>query len=258
MSKLELKRPLVVFDLETTGLNVAQSHIIEIGYIKMLPDGTQQSGCLRVNPGVPIPEESTAIHGITNTDVAECPSLKELSEQLVEVFAGADLAGFNSDHFDVPMLVEECLRNEIPIDFSEAKCIDVQNIFHKMEPRTLAAALLFYCGEPLENAHSAEADTAATLKVLEAQLVRYADSLSPDVEAIAAFSSRNKNVDFAGRMVYNEQGEEVFNFGKYRGLRVLDVLEKDPGYYGWVMQGNFTLNTKQMLTKIRLRMLSTV
>lgn len=258
MGTLQLQRPLVVFDLETTGLNVAQSHIIEIGYIKLLPDGTKLSGLWRINPGTPIPAESTAIHGITDKDVADCPTFKQLSKELVSVFADADLAGFNSDHFDIPMLVEECLRNDIPIDFSDVRCIDVQNIFHKMEPRTLGAALQFYCNEILEDAHSAMADTTATLKVLEAQLLRYTDTLQPDVDAISAFSMRHKNVDFAGRMVYNEHNEEVFNFGKYRGQRVVDVLKSDPGYYGWVMQGNFTLNTKQMLTRIRLRTLNTL
>lgn len=256
LTKLKLQRPLVVFDLETTGINVVQARIIEIGYVKMMPDGTQYSGNLRVNPGIPIPPETTAIHGITDADVANCPKLKEISEELVDIFLGADLAGFNSDYFDVPLFVEECLRNEIPIDFSSVKCIDVQNIFHKMEPRTLAAALKFYCDETHENAHNAEADSIATLKVLQAQLVRYAEQVMPTVEALSAFSARHRYVDFAGRMVYNEQGEEVFNFGKYRGQRVVDVLKKDLGYYSWVMQGEFTLNTKQMLTKIRLRTLT--
>ncbi len=255
--KLKLNRPLVVFDIEATGINLTRDRIVEIAYIKLFPDGMKQSNTLRVNPGISIPSEATAIHGISDEDVEHCPTLKGFEEELLAVFSEADLCGFNSDHFDIPMLVEECIRHEIPLDLSKAKSIDVQNIFHKMEQRTLSAALQFYCDESLDNAHSAGADTEATLKVLEAQLERYEETLSNDVKDLSAFSRRNNNVDYAGRMVYNNDGVEIFNFGKYRGQIVSEVLKKDPAFYTWMMQGDFTQQTKQMLTKIRLRELNT-
>ena len=206
----------------------------------------------RVNPQMPIPEQATAIHGITDDDVKDCPTFKELAKSLAAQIEGCDLAGFNSNRFDIPLLAEEFLRAEVDIDLTKRKFIDVQTIFHKMEQRNLIAAYKFYCGKELTDAHSAESDTRATYEVLMSQLDRYTE-LENDVDALSAFSSFNNNVDFAGRMIYNENGEEVINFGKYKGQLVTDVLKKDIGYYGWIMQGDFPLNTKQKLTEIRLK-----
>ena len=202
-----------------------------------------------------IPEGSSAIHGIYDEDVVDCPTFKEVAKTIANDIEGCDLAGFNSNRFDVPVLAEEFLRAGVDIDISRRKFVDVQVIFHKMEQRTLSAAYKFYCEKNLEDAHSAEADTRATYEVLKAQLDRYED-LENDIAALADFSSFNKNVDFAGRMVYDDNGVEVFNFGKYKGQSVAEVLKKDSGYYGWIMGNDFTLNTKAMLTKIRLRELS--
>jgi DNA polymerase-3 subunit epsilon len=251
--QLNLINPLVIFDLETTGINICKDRIVEISYLKVMPDGKENSKTRRINPQMPIPPKSTEIHGITDDDVKDCPIFKEVAKSLASIIKGCDLAGYNSNRFDIPMLAEEFLRAGVDIDFSKHKLIDVQTIFHKMEQRTLAAAYRFYCGKDLLNAHSAESDTRATYEVLMAQLDRYPD-LENNVNALSVFSSFTNNVDFAGRMIYDENGEETINFGKYKGQKVRDVLKKDPGYYSWIMQGDFALNTKQKLTKIRLEM----
>jgi len=249
--RLALDRPLIVFDLETTGLNIIHDRIVELSYIKVEPNGNRQSATLRINPGFPIPAEATAVHGITDQDVADCPKFSEVAPQLAEVFKNCDFAGFNSNHFDIPLLAEEMLRAGVEFDLSNTHCIDVQNIFHKMERRTLIAAYKFYCGKDLTDAHSASADTNATYEVLLAQLERYGDALQNDVKWLADFTRINRNADLTGRMVYNSNDEIVFNFGKYKGQRVADVLASDPGYYGWIMHGDFAQSTKDLLTKIR-------
>lgn len=251
--KLNLKNPLVFFDLETTGTNINSDRIIEICYLKIYPNGNEESKTLRINPEMHIPEASTAIHGIHDEDVANCPRFKEVAANIAKDIEGCDLGGFNSNRFDIPVLAEEFLRASIDIDLSRRKFVDVQVIYHKLEQRTLSAAYKFYCNKNLEDAHTAEADTRATYEVLKAQLDRYPDILQNDIAFLADYSSYNRNVDFAGRMVYDDNGVEVFNFGKYKGMPVADVLRKDPGYYSWILQGDFTLNTKQMLTKIRIR-----
>lgn len=253
--KLNLKNPIVFFDLETTGTNINSDRIVEISYIKVHPNGNEESKTLRINPEMPIPEESSKIHGIYDEDIVDCPTFKEVAKSIAKDIEGADLAGFNSIRFDIPVLAEEFLRADVDIDLSRRKFVDVQVIFHKMEQRTLEAAYLFYCGKTLEDAHSAEADTRATYEVLKAQLERY-PNLENDVDFLADFSTHNRNVDFAGRMIYDENDIEVFNFGKYKGVSVEEVLEKDPGYFNWILNSDFTLNTKAMLTKIRLRALT--
>jgi len=250
--QLNLRNPLVFFDLETTGINIVKDRIIEISFVKVYPNGKEESRTYRVNPGIPIPAESTAIHGITDEDIKDAPSFKEIARTLASQIEGCDLAGFNSNRFDIPLLAEEFIRADVDIDMTKRKFIDVQTIFHKMEQRTLSAAYKFYCEKDLENAHTAEADTFATYEVLKAQLDRY-PQLENDIHFLSKFSSYGNNVDFAGRMVYNEKGEEVINFGKYKGRLVSEVLESDPGYYGWIMGGDFPLNTKKMFTEIKLR-----
>ena len=251
--KLNLKNPLVFFDLETTGTNINSDRIVEICYLKVYPNGNEESKTLRINPEMHIPEASSAIHGIYDADVADCPTFKDVAKNIANDIEGCDLAGFNSNRFDIPLLAEEFLRVGVDIDMMKRKFIDVQVIFHKLEQRTLSAAYKFYCDKNLEDAHTAEADTRATYEVLKAQLDRYPDVLENDMKFLADYSSYNKNVDFAGRIVHNEQGVEVFNFGKYKGMSVAEILKKDIGYFGWLMQGDFTLNTKNVLTKIRLR-----
>ena len=251
--KLNLKNPLVFFDLETTGTNINSDRIVEICYLKVYPNGNEESKTMRINPEMHIPEASSAVHGIYDADVADCPTFKEVAKNIANDIEGCDLAGFNSNRFDIPLLAEEFLRVGVDIDMMKRKFIDVQVIFHKLEQRTLSAAYKFYCNKNLEDAHTAEADTRATYEVLKAQLDRYPDVLENDMKFLAEYSSYNKNVDFAGRIVYNEQGVEVFNFGKYKGMSVAEILKKDIGYFGWLMQGDFTLNTKNVLTKIRLR-----
>ena len=251
--KLNLKNPLVFFDLETTGTNINTDRIVEICYLKVYPNGNEESKTMRINPEMHIPEASSAIHGIYDADVADCPTFKDVAKNIANDIEGCDLAGFNSNRFDIPLLAEEFLRVGVDIDMMKRKFIDVQVIFHKLEQRTLSAAYKFYCDKNLEDAHTAEADTRATYEVLKAQLDRYPDVLENDMKFLADYSSYNKNVDFAGRIVYNEQGVEVFNFGKYKGMPVAEILKKDIGYFGWLMQGDFTLNTKNVLTKIRLR-----
>ena len=251
--KLNLKNPIVFFDLETTGVNVASDRIVEISYLKVYPNGNEMSRTLRINPEMHIPEQASEVHGIYDADVADCPTFKQVAKEIANDFEGADIAGFNSNRFDVPLLAEEFLRADVDLDMTRRKLIDVQVIFHKMEQRTLSAAMKFYCGKELEGAHSADADTRATYEVLQAQLDRY-DELQNDIVWLSEFSSHTNNVDFAGRIVRNEQGIEVFNFGKYKGMPVVDVFRRDPGYYSWMLQGDFTLNTKQVLTRIKLEM----
>ncbi|MDR1499654.1 MAG: 3'-5' exonuclease [Tannerellaceae bacterium] len=250
--QLDLKNPLIFFDLETTGVDVVKDRIVEVSLVKVYPNGKEESKTRRVNPGIPIPPGSTIIHGITDEDVKDCPVFKEIAKSLAAQIEGCDLAGFNSNRFDIPMLAEEFLRAGIDIDLNKRKFVDVQTIFHKMEQRTLAAAYKFYCGKDLANAHTAEADTMATYEVLKAQLDRYPD-LKNDINYLSKYSSYNNNVDFAGRMVYNDKMEEVINFGKYKGQLVTEVLKNDPSYYAWIMNGDFALNTKRMLTEIKLR-----
>ena len=217
--QLNLKNPLVFFDLETTGIDIVRDRIVEISYIKVYPNGKEETKTQRINPGMPIPLASTAIHGITDDDVKDCPHFKEIAKTLAAQIEGCDLAGYNSNRFDIPMLAEEFLRADVNVDLTKRKFIDVQTIFHKMEQRTLSAAYKFYCNKSLENAHTASADTMATYEVLKAQLDRYPE-LENDVTFLSKFSSFNNNVDFAGRMVYNDKGQEVFNFGKHKGQLV--------------------------------------
>jgi DNA polymerase-3 subunit epsilon len=250
---LELTRPIVFFDLETTGTNILRDRIVEISVIKVMPDGNEVERTIRVNPCMPIPAEATAIHHITDADVASAPTFKMIAPELLQLFDDADIAGFNSNRFDVPLLTEEFLRAGISFDVSKRRFVDVQTIFHKMEQRTLVAAYKFYCGKDLDEAHSANADTRATYEVLKAQLDRY-KTLKNDVDFLADFSTQNKNVDLMGRIIRNEAGQEVFNFGKYKGQVVEDVFRRDSGYYSWMMQGEFPANTKQVITAIKLRL----
>jgi DNA polymerase-3 subunit epsilon len=249
--RLNLKNPIIFFDLETTGINVASDRIVEISYLKVDLNGNENSKTLRLNPGIPIPEKVTAIHGISNEDVKDAPTFNEVAKSLAREFEGCDLAGYNSVKFDIPLLAEEFLRSGVDIDLKRRKFIDVQVIFMKMEPRTLSAAYKFFVNKELNDAHSAEADTLATYEVLQAQLDRY-PNLENDVGKLAEFSAHTRNVDFAGRIVYNEDDVEVFNFGKHKGRPVTEVLDKDPGYYGWMMNGDFPLYTKKVLTSIKL------
>lgn len=249
--KLNLKNPIVFFDLETTGVNITSDRIVEISYLKVFPNGNEVSRTMRINPEMHIPEQASEVHGIYDDDVKDCPTFKQVAKDVAHDFEGADIAGFNSNRFDVPLLAEEFLRAGVDLDMTRRKFIDVQVIFHKMEQRTLSAAVKFYCGKELEGAHSADADTRATYEVLQAQLDRY-DELQNDIAWLSEFSSHTNNVDFAGRIVYDNKGVEVFNFGKYKGIPVVEVLRRDPGYYSWIMQGDFSLNTKQVLTRIKL------
>jgi DNA polymerase-3 subunit epsilon len=250
--KLNLKNPIVFFDLETTGINVVTDRIVEISYLKIYPNGKEESDTLLVNPTIPIPKNTTEIHGITDEDVKDKPAFSEVAKTILKIIEGCDLAGYNSNKFDIPLLAEEFLRAGIDIDLKKRKFIDVQVIFHKKEQRTLSAAYKFYCDKELTNAHSAEADTRATYNILQAQLDKYSD-LENNIEKLSAFSSHNKNVDFVGRIILDEKGIERFNFGKYKGKAVEEVLEKDPAYYGWMMKNDFPLYTKKVLTNIKLR-----
>ena len=249
--KLNLKNPIVFFDLETTGINIAADRIVEIAWLKVDLNGNETSKTLRINPEMPIPKEVTAIHGISNEDVKDSPTFNEVARSLAKEIEGCDLAGYNSVRFDIPLLAEEFLRAGVEIDLKKRKFVDVQVIFMKMEPRTLAAAYKFFAGKELTDAHSAEADTLATYEVLQAQLDRY-PNLENDIGKLAEFSAHNRNVDFAGRIVYNDEDVEVFNFGKYKGKPVREVLKTDPGYFGWMMNGDFPLYTKKVLTSIKL------
>ena len=251
--ELKLQNPLIFFDLETTGVNASKDRIVEISYIKLMPNGTEVEKTLRINPEMHIPEEATAVHGITDADVADKPRFKDIAKELARVFEGCDIAGFNSNRFDVPLLAEEFLRADVDVDFSRRRFVDVQTIFHKMEQRTLSAAYKFYCGKDLDDAHSANADTRATYEVLKAQLDKY-PSLQNDIDFLSKFSTHNRNVDLAGRIVYNDNNVEVFNFGKYKGIPVEEVLKTDSGYFGWILNGDFPQNTKKVITNIKLRM----
>lgn len=251
--KLNLSKPMVFFDLETTGINITKDRIVEISLLKVHPDGREEIKTRRINPEIAIPPESTAIHGIHDDDVKDCPTFKQVAKSLANLLEGCDMAGFNSSRFDLPMLAEEFLRAGVEFDIDKRRFIDVQIIFHRKEQRTLEAAYLFYCNKRLNNAHSAEADAVATYEVLKSQLDRYPD-LENDVEFLSKeYSSFNNNADLAGRIIYNDNGEEIFNFGKFKGRLVREVLEKEPNYYSWMMEGDFPLNTKQVLTKIRLK-----
>ncbi|PVW16362.1 3'-5' exonuclease [Marixanthomonas spongiae] len=253
--ELNLTKPICFFDLETTGTNVAKDRIVEISILKVFPNGNKESHTWRVNPEMPIPPSTTAVHGITNEMVENEPTFKELAHKVQELMKDSDLAGYNSNRFDIPLLAEELLRAEVDFDLKKAKAVDVQTIFHKKEKRTLEAAFKFYCDKDLTDAHSAEADTNATYEVLKAQLDRYED-VENDINFLSTFSAHKNYADFAGFVGYNKQGEEVFSFGKHRGKKVTDIIEKEPGYFGWLLNADFPLYTKKVLTRIKLSQLN--
>lgn len=248
MKQLTLERPLAVFDLETTGINIATDRIVEIAIVKAMPDGSTQTKVKRINPGIPIPPEVTEIHGISDEDVKDCPTFKEVANEIKQFIDNCDLAGYNSDRFDVPLLVEEFLRVGLDLDMKNRRLIDVQTIFHLMEKRTLSAAYKFYCGNELVDAHSAAADVNATFEVLKAQINHY-DELKEDVGSLSKFTTKTEFVDY-GRRIVLKKGVEVFNFGKYKGRPVREVLKKEPQYYDWIMRSDFLLDTKQKLSEI--------
>ncbi len=250
--QLQLKNPIIFLDLETTGVDVSRDRIVEISLVKVMPGGDREVKTRRVNPEMPIPAEATAIHGITDDDVKDAPPFRALARSLASYMEGCDLGGYNSNRFDIPMLVEEFLRAGVDVDFKRRKFVDVQNIFHQKERRTLEAAYKFYCDRELEGAHSAEADVMATWEVLEAQLDRYPD-LQNDVAFLADYSARDNCADYAGRVVYDDKGVEVFGFGKHKGRSVADVFRREPTYYTWMMEGDFPAYTKKVITEIRLR-----
>ncbi|MGE0092464.1 MAG: 3'-5' exonuclease [Bacteroidia bacterium] len=252
--KLNLKNPLLFFDIESTGLNVASDRIVEISALKIMPNGDQELKTRRLNPTIPISPEAQSVHGISNEEVADCPTFKEVAKSLANWMSGCDFSGYNAIRFDIPLLAEEFLRAGVDFDFRKRKIVDVQNIFHKMEQRTLSAAYKFYCNKDLENAHSAEADTIATFEILESQLDRYKETLQNDVRFLADFSTKSKALDYAGRIVLDQDDNPVINFGKHKGKKVSDVLKKDPGYYSWIMNGEFTLDTKQVLTNLKIQL----
>lgn len=249
---LNLKRPIAFLDLETTGINISSDRIVELSVLKISPNGKEEWMSTRVNPEMPIPPRSTAIHGISDNDVTGSPTFKEVAKNLANFLEGCDLAGYNAIKFDIPVLAEEFLRVNIDFNFIKRKYVDVQVIFHKKEQRTLSAAYLFYCKKELEGAHSSKVDTAATFEILKSQLDRYND-LENDIEKLAEFSSFNSNVDFAGRIILDEKGVEIFNFGKHKGKPVETVFNEEPAYYSWMMNGEFPLYTKKILTEIKLR-----
>lgn len=248
----KLSRPLLVFDLETTGTHPAKDRIIEISLIKVNPNHSRETKTWRVNPEMPIPAESIAVHGITDEDLKDAPTFKTIAPEVMAFIKGSDLAGFNSNKFDIPMLAEEMLRVGMDFDLSNIRLVDAQVIFFKKEPRNLAAAYRFYCQKELTDAHSAEADALATLEILDAQLGRYED-LPQDIAALSEFSSFGKTADLAGFIGFDEENQEIFTFGKYKGQRVQDVFQKDIGYYGWLQNADFPLYTKRVLTGIQLR-----
>ena len=264
---IHLTRPLVFFDIESTGLMVGADKIVEICMLKVLPDNSSITKTMRINPEMHIPEQVSEVHGIYDKDVADKPTFKEVAAEIRDFIAGCDLAGYNLQKFDVPLLMEEFLRINMEIDMRYVRLVDVQNIFHRMEPRNLKAAYKFYCGEELENAHSAEADTIATYKVLQAQLSKYENTIFVDenevettpiknnVAALSAFSTSDRNVDYAGHIVFDKNDVEVFNFGKYKGMSVEAIFAKEPTYYDWMMKADFPLYTKRVINTIRLRML---
>lgn len=253
--ELKLTKPIVFFDLETTGINIAKDRIVEISILKIYPNGNKESKTWLVNPEIEIPKEALAIHGITNEKVVTEPSFKELAKDISKMIEGCDLAGFNSSRFDIPLLAEEMLRAGLDFEMKNRVSVDVQVIYHKKEQRTLSAAYNYYCGKKLENAHSAEADTLATYEILKAQIEKYED-LENDVKFLHEFSSHKKRADFAGFIMFNENEEEIFTFGKYKGQKVIDILEKDKGYYSWIQNADFPLYTKKVLTAIKLRNLN--
>ncbi len=248
---LQLKKPLAFIDLETTGVNPGTDRIVEIAIVKILPDGTKSVKCKRINPGMPIPKSSSDIHGITDEMVKDVPTFKQVAQELKQMLDGCDFAGYNSNRFDIPLLMEEFLRAEVDFDMKNRKLLDVQNIFHKMEPRTLTAAYKFYCSKSLDGAHSAEVDATATYEILEAQIKHYSD-LGNNIDSILKVIGEDQVVDFARRFVM-ENGTEVFNFGKFKGRPVSEVLKAEPQYYDWMMKGDFPQHTKQKLTEIYTR-----
>ena len=265
---LNLTRPLIFFDIESTGLNIGADKIVEICMLKVMPDNSTITKTLRINPQMHIPEHISELHGIYDQDVADKPTFKEVANEIREFIKSSDLAGYNLQKFDVPLLMEEFLRIDMDVDIRGVRLIDVQNIFHRMEPRNLKAAYKFYCGETLENAHSAEADTIATYKILQAQLSKYENTvfvdendvesvpIKNDMTALSVFSTSDRNVDYAGHIVFDKNDVEVFNFGKHKGLAVETVFTREPMYYDWMMKAEFPLNTKKVINNIRLRMLS--
>lgn len=250
--QLNLTKPICFFDLETTGINITNDRIVEISILKVYPNGKEETFTQRVNPTIPIPAEVTKVHGISDADVADKPTFKEISKDVHNLIKDSDLGGFNSNRFDIPLLAEEMLRAEVDFDMKNRQSIDVQTIFHKMEQRTLSAAYKFYCDKNLDDAHSAEADTKATFEVLKAQIERY-DELENDAKFLAEFSSRKRFADFAGFIAYNKEGQECFSFGKHKGKLVTEILENEPGYFGWLLNADFPLYTKKVLTAIKLR-----
>lgn len=249
---LKLHKPLCVFDLETTGTHVGKDRIVEICILKVNPDASRESKTWLVNPGMPIPAESSAVHGISDADVADAPSFQEIAPKIMEMIAGTDLAGFNSNRFDVPLLAEELLRAGLDFDLSKFRLVDAQTIYHKKEPRNLSAAYRFYCDKELVNAHSAEADVMATFEILDAQVGKYED-LPNEIAELSEFSYHSKFADLAGMIHFNDKNEEIFAFGKYKGQVVKEVFQKDLGYYGWIQNADFPLYTKKIFTAIQLR-----
>ena len=254
--ELNLTKPICFFDLETTGVDIGKDRIVEISVFKVFPNGNKESKTWLVNPTIPIPYETTLVHGITNEKVANEPTFAVLAPQIHNMIKDSDLAGFNSDRFDIPLLAEEMLRVGIDFDMKGKVSVDIQTIFHKKEERTLGAALKFYTGNSLENAHTAEADTMATYEILKAQLDRYPD-LENDIKALSEFSTRKKNADFAGMIAFDKENQEVFTFGKHKGQKVEKILETEPGYFSWIQNADFPLYTKKVLTAIKLRKLNT-
>jgi len=250
--KLKLSKPICFFDLETTGVNITNDRIVEISILKVFPDGKEESKTWLVNPEMSIPKEVTAIHGISDADVADQPTFKQLAKEIHNMIKDSDLGGFNSNRFDIPLLAEEMLRADLDFDMKNRVAVDVQTIFHKMEQRTLSAAYQFYCNKNLDDAHSAAADTYATYEVLQAQLGKYGE-LENDTKFLAEFSSRKQFADFAGFIIYNKKGEECFSFGKHKNKKVEAVLNDEPGYFGWLLNADFPLYTKKVLTAIKLR-----
>ncbi|SDB46909.1 DNA polymerase-3 subunit epsilon [Flavobacteriaceae bacterium MAR_2010_188] len=250
--KLQLTKPICFFDLETTGINISKDRIVEIAILKVFPDGREESYRKLVNPEMPIPAEVTLVHGISDEDVVDAPKFNDLAKEIYAMIKDSDLGGFNSNRFDIPLLAEEMLRAGVDFDMKNCMSVDVQTIFHKMEQRTLSAAYKFYCDKNLDDAHSAEADTMATYEVLKAQLDRY-EELENSTKFLSEFSSRKKFADFAGFLAFNKKGEECFAFGKHKGKRVLDVMDQEPGYFGWLLNADFPLYTKKVLTAIKLR-----
>lgn len=250
---LQLKRPIVFFDVETTGLSIGSDRIVEMAMLRISPDGNQESLVYRLNPTIPIPPEATAIHGIGDADVADKPTFREVAANIAGFLKGCDLGGYNSDKFDIPMLAEEFARTEVDVDLKKMHFVDVQTIFFKKEPRNLGAAYQFYCGKELVDAHAALADVSATWEVLQAQLGKYSD-LERTVEGLSAMGDSNRFADFAGRIVFNDKGDEVFNFGKHKGRKVLEVFRREPQYYNWMMQGDFPEYTKRVITRVYMQL----